>query len=605
MNKAALSLFTGTEAGFAAVQQPGSAGASRWLIFRQPVETLTGFRPEDVLPCLRRIEEAAVRGLHSAGFLCYEAAPAFDQAFASAPPDGMPLFWFGLYHAPAVYEFQPPSIADIHTKPVFSGTPEVGLADYHRQIGKIKEYIGAGDCYQVNCTCRFRGMPCDDIDGFFVRIAGHSTGISLDSQKPCGGYAAFIRINTHTVYSATPELFFSLNDDEIICKPMKGTAPRGRFAEEDRLLADSLRTSEKNRAENIMIVDMVRNDLGRICKPGSIRADPLFTIEKYPSVFQMTSTVSGRTQAGLSEIFRALFPAASITGAPKIRATEIIRELESSPRGLYTGAIGYVSPGRRAQFSVAIRTMTHDHRSNRISYGSGGGVVWDSTADDEHREIVIKTGWMQPLAEEPFQLLETMRWHPQSGFFLLKEHLDRMELSAQYFGFAFERADIAASLRRTAEGLSGIAHRIRLRLNADGTFHVESFKMDAPANNKPWKVCLAHSPVIRADAFLFNKTTNRRLYDDLMAQHPGMDDVVLWNANGDITESCRANVIVRKDGRWITPPLEAGLLNGTYREHLLRRKIIHEGQLTPEDFLRSGERYLINSLRRRIAIELC
>jgi len=157
MNKAALSLFTGTEAGFAAVQQPGSAGASRWLIFRQPVETLTGFRPEDVLPCLRRIEEAAVRGLHSAGFLCYEAAPAFDQAFASAPPDGMPLFWFGLYHAPAVYEFQPPSIADIHTKPVFSGTPEVGLADYHRQIGKIKEYIGAGDCYQVNCTCRFRG----------------------------------------------------------------------------------------------------------------------------------------------------------------------------------------------------------------------------------------------------------------------------------------------------------------------------------------------------------------------------------------------------------------------------------------------------------------
>lgn len=604
MNEALLTPFEENEPGFAAIQQSAPAGAARWLIFRQPVKCLTGFQPDEVIPCLQKIEQAVAGGLHAAGFLSYEAASAFDKALPAAPSDGTPLFWFGLYPNRAVYEYRMPPLVAGQPVEVLSGKSEIDLPEYHQRIRRIKDYIAAGDCYQVNFTLRFREVVRDDMNRFFADISAHGTGVNADDLKPCGSYAACIRTDMHTIYSTSPELFFSLARDKIICKPMKGTAPRGRSAQEDRTLAENLRGSEKNRAENIMIVDMVRNDLGRICEPGSICADPLFSIERYPSVFQMTSTVSGRTHAGLPDIFQALFPAASITGAPKIRAAEIIRELERSPRGIYTGAIGYVSPGRSAQFNVAIRTMTHDHRSNQIICGSGGGIVWDSTAEDEHRETLIKTGWLRPLCGESFQLLETMRWHPRRGIFLLQEHLDRMALSAQYFGFTFNRTEIISRLRQITGKLPETAHKIRLLLDRDGTSRAEAFIMDKSAGSRPWRVCLAEAPMARADAFMLNKTTRRAVYDRAMAKHPDMDDVILWNEDGDITESCRANVIALINGRWITPPLRAGLLNGTYREYLLRRSIIHEEKLSTDDFLRADNRRLINSVRRSVAISV-
>lgn len=597
-------LFADTEPGFAALQQPSIEGITRWLVFRRPVECLTSYHLKDVIPCLRRIEEAVSGGFHAAGYVCYEAAAAFDEAFAAAHSDGEPLFWFGIYQEHEFHKCRTPGIMALSSEHAIPGSPNVTLTDYHRNITAIKEYIEAGDCYQVNYTCRFQCDSPKDTEHMFTQLTAHSSGIVEGSRLPCGGYAACIRTDAQTIYSCSPELFFSLNGNDIICKPMKGTAPRGRFAQEDRTLADSLRNSEKNRAENVMIVDMVRNDLGRICIPGSITAGPLFSIEQYPSVFQMTSTVHGKTTASLSDIFKALFPAASITGAPKIRATEIIREMETAPRGVYTGAIGYVSPGRKAQFNVAIRTMTHDHRNHRISYGSGGGIVWDSTAEAEHSETMVKTGWLQPLDDAPFQLLETMRWHPRRAFFLLNEHLDRMGLSADYFGFVFNRQNIIASLNQITSKLPDSPHRIRLLLNADGTHQIDCSPMNDITQPSPWRTCLAKQPTARNDAFQFNKTTNRRFYEDVMAQHPDIDDVILWNSAGHITESCRANVIAHMRGRWITPPVEDGLLNGTYRAFLLRRGIIQEGHLTLNDFQCCRKRYLINSLRGRIAFEL-
>lgn len=604
MSNACTSLFDAAGAGTAVIQQPAAAGRFRWLVFRQPVKCLTGHRLDEVIPCLERIEEAAAEGLHAAGFISYEAASAFDAALPALSSDHTPLYWFGLYRSPTVYECRMPAAAPVLPLPAVAGVPEMNRQDYRRRIEQIREYIAAGDCYQVNFTLRFQDEARDGLNSLFAGIASHGTGINTDTLAPCGACAACIHTGAHTVYSASPELFFSLDGDNIICRPMKGTAGRGRTATEDRQRAAALRASEKDRAENIMIVDMVRNDLGRICKPGSINSGPLFSIERYPSVFQMTSTVSGRTRAGLTEIFRALFPAASITGAPKIRAAEIIRELEISPRGIYTGAIGHISPGRRARFNVAIRTLVHDHAGGRLLYGSGGGIVWDSTAENEHAETLIKTGWLQPLDTEPFQLLETMRWHPRRGFFLLREHLDRMALSSQYFGFSFNRSEITADLNHAAAALPCATHRIRLLLDPDGTCRIEASVMDESAASRPWRVCLADTPTDRPDAFMLNKTTRRAVYDRELARHPGMDDVILRNADGDITESCRANVIARINGRWITPPLEDGLLNGTYREYLLRRKIIHEERLSAEDFLHAAERRLINSVRRSIAVEL-
>jgi para-aminobenzoate synthetase/4-amino-4-deoxychorismate lyase len=377
---------------------------------------------------------------------------------------------------------------------------------------------------------------------------------------------------------------------------MKGTARRGRTLNEDLAQAEALRHSEKDRAENIMIVDMIRNDIGRIAQPGSIRTESFFDIEKYPTAWQMTSTVSGRTDAPLSAILKALFPCASITGAPKAKTMELIRELEDRPRKIYTGSVGFLAPQGDACFNVAIRTALIDRQTGTLEYGLGGGIVWDSDADAEYEETLTKARVLtQPRPH--FQLLESMLWEPASGIFLRDGHFRRLGHSAAYFDVPLDAAVIGEALDRALNNLEPASHKIRLLLSRDGGFEIQC----APLESQPTErvaVALAKTPVDSQDVFLFHKTTHRSVYERAMADFPECADVILWNERGEVTESCRANVVIRKDGTLITPPVGCGLLAGVFREYLLDNGEVEEGLVLVEDLWTADDVYLVNSVRK-------
>jgi len=376
---------------------------------------------------------------------------------------------------------------------------------------------------------------------------------------------------------------------------MKGTVGRGRWYEEDRAQAEWLRQSEKNRAENLMIVDMVRNDMGRLAAVGSVTVPRLFALEPYPTLWQMTSTVQGVTDAGLAAVFSALFPAASITGAPKIRTMEIIADLESAPRRIYTGTVGFVAPDGRAQFNVAIRTVLVDRETAMAEFGVGGGVVWDSEEASEFAECRVKARVLSHVQPE-FQLLETLLWEPGSGYFLFEEHLQRLAQSAAYFGRPVDLEAVRRHLGACVDGLPPLPHRVRLLVANDGTAATQCQPVAVP--DRPPRICLARTPVNTADVFLYHKTTARDVYEKALAACPGMDDVLLWNERGEITESTIANVVVALDGALCTPPVSCGLLGGVFREWLLRQGNVSERVIRVEDLPRCSAVYLVNSVRR-------
>ncbi len=349
-----------------------------WLLFRNPHTVVAASHPEEVIASLQEIDSLRKHGAHVVGFIGYEAAVAFDSAFkTSSLPVALPLIWFGAYERVEAIYPPTPSSRDYTLAP---WTPSVSLHEYRASIDRIKDAIQGGDTYQVNYTMRlrsdFRGNP------WALFLALHQAQQSI--------YACYINLGRYHICSVSPELFFSRSNDLLVCKPMKGTAKRGSSPLDDRLAEQRLRLSSKNRSENVMIVDMVRSDIGRIAVPGSVRVDGLFNVERYPTLFQMTSTVSARVGASIIEVFRALFPCASVTGAPKVKTMEIIRELESEPRGIYTGAIGHILPNGDGHFNVAIRTVVVDTHKQCAEYGTGSGIVWDSSANEEYEECLTK-----------------------------------------------------------------------------------------------------------------------------------------------------------------------------------------------------------------------
>jgi para-aminobenzoate synthetase/4-amino-4-deoxychorismate lyase len=443
----------------------------------------------------------------------------------------------------------------------------------------------------VNFSFRLRAPFTGDLLSLFWQ---------LYARQPVP-YAAYINTGTHAIASLSPELLFALEGEQITTRPMKGTAPRGRTLADDLQQAERLTRCPKNRAENLMIVDMARNDLGRIARIGSVRVPRLFEAERYATLWQMTSTVTACTDAPLTEIFRALFPAASITGAPKIRATHVIHALERAPRGVYTGAIGVALPDRRAQFNVAIRTLHYDKVVGRLEYGVGSGIVWDSEQVAEYEECLTKAQVL--FAPRPaFELLETLLWRRGRGYFLLEAHLKRLRDSACYFDFAVDIDAIRRQLLTTAERFTESRYRVRLLVNRLGQARVEYAPFQA--ERRVWRVALAREPVDPREVFLYHKTTHRQVYERARGAHPDCDDVILWNTRDEITESTVANVVVRLEGRLYTPPVECGLLAGVYREHLLRRGLLRERVLTPNDLRHAEAVYLINSVRGWIRAEL-
>ena len=555
-----------------------------WLWFRRPQRILAARTPAEVLPALAAAERAVLQeDRHAAGFVAYEAAPACDPALAVRPCPDFPLAWFALYDPPLPLPL--PEAPDPPATP-WSWTPSVTPEDYARALAAIRRLIRAGDTYQVNYTLRLRAPQREDPWPLFLRM--------VQAQGP--GYGAFVRAGRWTVCSASPELFLSRDGDRLLSRPMKGTAPRGLWSAADRAQAEALRRSEKNRAENVMIVDMVRNDLGRIAAPGSVRAEELFRVERYPTVWQMTSAVSAATAADWPDIFRAAFPPASITGAPKVRTMQIIAALETDPRRVYTGAVGFLAPPRRAQFNVAIRTVLADRAAGAAEYGVGGGIVWDSEPAGEWAECLVKAQVLDRPAP-PFALLETLRWTPEEGYRHLERHLRRLAESAAYFGRVCDPEAARAELLRRARSFPAAARRVRLRAEPDGRLAIEEQPLaPLPA---PYRLRLAEQPVNARDPLLYHKTTAREGYEraQRQARAAGADDALLWNERGEITESCIANVIAEIDGRRLTPPLRCGLLGGVERAALLEAGAVTEGVLRVADLPRCAALFLCNSLR--------
>ena len=564
--------------------------AGHWLRFSEPLEEIEVHDPDKILPALEYIEQRVEKsGLFAAGFISYEAASAFDVALQTHASGEFPLLCFSLF-VKAEQINLPMPVGNIDLP---DWTPEETETEFSRKVENIRAAIARGETYQVNLTFPLTSKFLQDPWLFFLHL--------VHGQQ--AGGAGYLQTERWAICSVSPELFFSRDGDQLRMRPMKGTAPRGRTLAEDLQLAADLEQSPKNRAENIMILDMVRNDLGRLAPPGVLQVEEICTLEKYPSVWQLTSTVTARSKASLANIFRALFPCASITGAPKVKTMQIITATETRPRRIYTGTFGWLAPGRQAHFNVAIRTVLVDQLHKCATYGVGAGITWDSDSSDEYRECLDKAAVLsRPSAD--FALIETLRWTPNKGYFLLPEHLARLQASAEYFDIACCGEDVNDYLRALAEGFPATPQRVRFLLHNDGRLD-STFAMIDPALSTPLKICLARQPVDSRDARLYHKTTQRRMYEIRLAEAEGVDDVVLWNERGEVTECCTANLVVSMSGKLVTPPVNSGLLAGTYRDFLLKRGILTEQILTPDDLLNPSRIFLINAVRKWRRAVLC
>lgn len=577
----------------------------RSFVFLNAIEKISCSRLDEIPELFRRVEEALAGGFYVAGFVGYECGYHFERFDrASLETQELPLAWFGVYRAPVTYDHASGCFEEGFVLPPIAASADALLApfaekagleisedDYCAKIRQIKEYIRAGETYQVNFADRVKVK---------TKVPAGAAFGALITQQPVA-YSALLNVEGHHVLSLSPELFFRIAGGRIVTRPMKGTMHRGLDRAEDSEAAERLRNDEKNRAEHVMIVDLLRNDLGRICEMGSVQVEDIFSVERYRTLLQMTSTVSGRLRAGLSyyEIFKAVFPSGSITGAPKIRTMEIIREMERGPRGVYTGAIGFMSPDGAATFNVAIRTLVLKDGEARM--GVGGGIVADSEPEDEYRECLLKAEFLTRRGLD-FQLIETMLW--EGEFFLLAMHLDRMEASAEYFDFPFDRDVVAARLAEEARGFRlDERHRVRLLLDGKGKMSVTSAAFAAdPALGRArlGSVRISVERTFSGDVFLRHKTTRRELYEReyAKARGDGLDEVIFLNEKGEVTEGAISNVFIRQAGKLLTPPLRAGVLPGVFRRHLLETDAgVAERVLTVRDLDAADAVFVGNSVR--------
>jgi para-aminobenzoate synthetase/4-amino-4-deoxychorismate lyase len=605
-------------------------------LFTAPLRVVVANGSAELPRLFAQVETAVAAGLFAAGFFTYECGSFFEPTAAMRPSrPGQPLAWFGIYDRPWLFDHRtgafldgdPPGLTQLSSGAAEEPATELPLdcalaltePQYAERIAAIHELIRAGDIYQLNFTVPLR-----------VHAAGSPAALyrRLRSRQPVD-YGAFLHWQPNRrILSFSPELFFRLEDHRleyqgatrrITTRPMKGTAPRGRTTREDRELAEWLRNDPKNRSENVMIVDLLRNDLGRLCTFGSVCAENLFAVERYPTLWQMTSTVTGelRPEIGFHQIFRALFPCGSITGAPKVRAMQLLAKLEDQPRGVYTGAIGFFSK-ERTVFNVAIRTLELDGQSGELdgergTMGVGSGIVIDSNPAEEFRECLLKAEFLTRSPNSfpnSFFLIETLLWRHE--FPLIELHLDRLEDSAHYFAFPCDRAEVKAALLTRASAFPDKKPRkVRLLLDHQGNLHIgdEVLPESAINANAPLgRVCIASQRTDPQDPMLYHKTTHRPLYVEALkaATQAGFDDVLFLNSRGEVTEGAINNIFVEKDGRWFTPPIECGLLAGVHRRHLLETQPnAEERVLYPQDLRQADAVYLSNAVRglRPVAID--
>ncbi|MCW5211637.1 chorismate-binding protein [Desulfobulbus sp. TB] len=631
------------------------------FLFRKPSAYLCCHPGDSVSDFLNQVDQIRCQGQYLAGWLAYEFGYLLEPClrrffFKQGCPLGRldrPVAMFGVYDAPLIFDHEtdlfsngtgwPFQVQDLQEKAKGRKLPSsactaysctdlittINRQEYIQALQTIQEYIQAGDTYQVNFTLHYDFSFQGSVAALYRALR----------RNQSVAYTAWIRQNGQDILSFSPELFFTADEQRVRVRPMKGTMSRGRTNAEDRAHQHQLRTDSKNQSENVMIVDLLRNDLGRLLyvdeqekqerTQGRVETQSLFDVEVYESLLQMTSTVDGTVDGikgaaretdnplSFQRLVQALFPCGSVTGAPKIRTMEIIHKLEKQPRGVYCGAIGYTGP-EQSCFNVPIRTLELSKGQGRM--GIGSGIIADSDAETEWEECLLKGNFLTKSKAE-FQLIETMLWQPEQGYFLLDYHLERLQDSAYYFHFYCDLKEIYQSLDRiSAEFSKSIRknmqykqQRVRLLLHRDGQHEISSVPLPDLSENvslqKPAKVLFSLKQVESHDPYLFHKTTQRQLYNDEFnqAKKQGYFDILFTNTGGEVTEGAISNIFIRsqKSEPLFTPPVHCGLLAGTYRRMLLEQGRAVEQVLRWEDLLAAEEVYLANSVRGLVPVRLC
>jgi para-aminobenzoate synthetase/4-amino-4-deoxychorismate lyase len=572
-------------------------------IFTNPFDIIKVHDYKAVEGAFKKIEKYS-KTRYLAGYFSYELGYLFEKgSFKVSPRSKYPLMHLCVFDKAITFDHKTGNTSEpvpglfvdnIGTFRINNLKFNFNNSEYGRRVEKIKEYIREGQTYQVNLTGKysfdFSGSP----------FALYS---ALKEKQPVS-YAAFCKMGDESIISFSPELFFKRNNLNIYSRPMKGTISRGRDIRQDHSHALKLKQGKKSRAENLMIVDLIRNDLGRVCRAGSVKTSRIFEVEKYNTLLQMTSTVSGVLREGVTylDIFRNIFPGGSITGAPKIRTMQIIKELEKKERNIYCGALGMIQPDDRAVFNMPIRTISI--RKNKGSMGVGSGIVIDSDARQEYAECILKANFLTHKRND-FQLLETLAWDKE--YLFLKEHLHRLEKSACYFGFSFDRSLILGRLRRVREGFNpDRRYRIRLLLEKSGVVSVEYSPLVGFHGQGSKYIAVSRGKIDPDNTFLYHKTTNRRFYDDQHRNfsHRGYFDVLFLNTRNEITEGAISNIIIEQEGQLYTPPVSCGLLPGIYRAYLLKKGRVKEKVLFFDDVVCADRLFLCNSVRGLVEVKL-
>jgi para-aminobenzoate synthetase / 4-amino-4-deoxychorismate lyase len=555
--------------------------------FHQPTDIVIANTIEEVIPALHRVEAAVKQGFYAVGYVSYDAAPAFDHAFQVRNAPTMPYVWFALFE-----QMERLQERNGGWYQVSKWIPDTSASRYQDAITHIKNAIAHGETYQVNYTIRLHANFAGDAISFYQNL----------KRAQGGSFHAFLDTGRYQIVSVSPELFFSWKNGCLTTKPMKGTAPRGRWKSEDEQNRLALQTSEKDQAENVMIVDLLRNDMSRICTPGTVHVPKLFEVETYRTVFQMTSTIQGMTaqDISLTDLFKALFPCGSITGAPKVKTMEIISKLESSNRDVYCGAIGILKPDGEMVFNVAIRTVVIDTLRKSAWYGVGGGITWDSSADGEYQEMQNKSNVLETYFPK-FGLLETIRLQ-NGSYVLLDRHLKRLQESSEYFALGVDVSYIRRELLDRASLHPSGVFKVRVVAYGNRDVTIEILPLQEGMGDRIPKVRLADHPVNSKNLFLYHKTTNRQVYSE--HQDPGWYDVLLWNERGECTEFTVGNLVYQIQGELYTPPIHCGLLAGTLRNEWIESGKLKERVLRTEDIESVEQLWFINSVRGFIPVKL-
>ncbi len=572
------------------------------VLFINPSSIISCDTPSSLASAFEQMSLQKAQGKHLAGYLSYELGYLLEEKLTPLLPmekdRKVPLLWFGVFEnaitlSPAeTHKFLAQQRSGEYQ--LKNLTPSMDETSYCEAIDKVKNYIAAGDTYQVNYTFKHNFKISGDPIALFQELR----------QRQSVANGAYINTGNQVVLSLSPEVFLSTEGDNARTRPMKGTAQRGKTQQEDNAHKTWLTQDEKSRAENLMIVDLLRNDMGRVCEVGTIKVTELFTVETYRSLHQMTSNIVGKLLDQITpvDLIKRLFPCGSITGAPKVRTMEIISELEQEPRGIYTGSIGHIAPNGDTQFNVAIRTLVVDNDGSG-EMGIGSGIVFDSSPESEYQECLLKgqflSGNLAGYAKPLFDLIETLRWQEDKGFYLLEEHLERLENSAGFFGYPFDRVTIEDELNSLQ--LTGV-QRIRLLLLKDGSITITTTPIQLQNPSKAINYVLSEKVVDSSDIFFYHKTTRREFYEDELAaqnKRTNCDEVLFTNEHGEITEGARTNFFMEVDGKLFTPPISSGVLNGTLRTRLLKEgyKDLTEKILTSEDLETADAVYFGNSVR--------